>query len=372
MTNAGYVGVGTVTPPALLTVGSGNLFQVNLSGIVRSVFGSASTPTYSFTGSTNTGMFSSAAGILNFSTAGSEKMRVDGSGNVAIGASTISGIKFYIYGGLSRFYNYSYPSGDALNFELYPPSNPRIYSPTNKVVFYNTPGGDWIDIEAKHFLTGSDASLKTNIITLTNSLNKVLQLRGVSFNWINDSLNSKVNTGFIAQEVEPIIPEVIFTNDSNNIKMLSYTGIIPFLVEAIKEQQLTIDSQTIALKAQDTRINTLETDLAKCCNVPANKSLQLPNGSNNNENGSAPALYQNIPNPFNTKTIIGYYLPNETANASLLVFDMQGKLIKTYKISTFGKANIEINASELQPGMYMYSLIANGKEVDTKKMILTE
>jgi hypothetical protein len=51
---------------------------------------------------------------------------------------------------------------------------------------------------------------------------------------------------------------------------------------------------------------------------------------------------------------------------------MQGKLIKTYSLTTKGDGTVEINASELQPGMYMYSLITGGKEVDTKKMILTE
>ena len=56
----------------------------------------------------------------------------------------------------------------------------------------------------------------------------------------------------------------------------------------------------------------------------------------------------------------------------MLIFDMQGKLIKTYNINTSGDGNVEINAGELQPGMYMYSLISNSKEVDTKKMILTE
>ena len=50
---------------------------------------------------------------------------------------------------------------------------------------------------------------------------------------------------------------------------------------------------------------------------------------------------------------------------------MQGKLIKTYPLTAKGEGNIEITANELQPGMYMYSLITGGNEIDTKKMILT-
>jgi len=56
----------------------------------------------------------------------------------------------------------------------------------------------------------------------------------------------------------------------------------------------------------------------------------------------------------------------------ILIFNMQGTLIKTYNNLYVGKGQININSGELIPGMYMYTLIADGKEVDTKKMILTK
>jgi hypothetical protein len=49
---------------------------------------------------------------------------------------------------------------------------------------------------------------------------------------------------------------------------------------------------------------------------------------------------------------------------------MNGTLLKTYAISNSGKGELTINANELQAGMYIYSLITNGKEIDSKKMIL--
>ena len=51
---------------------------------------------------------------------------------------------------------------------------------------------------------------------------------------------------------------------------------------------------------------------------------------------------------------------------------MQGLQKKAFNITSKGKASILINGSELQAGMYLYTLIVDGKEVDTKKMILTE
>ena len=51
---------------------------------------------------------------------------------------------------------------------------------------------------------------------------------------------------------------------------------------------------------------------------------------------------------------------------------MQGTLLKTYTITERGKSSLSIFGGELKPGMYLYSLVADNKEVDTKKMILTE
>ena len=51
---------------------------------------------------------------------------------------------------------------------------------------------------------------------------------------------------------------------------------------------------------------------------------------------------------------------------------MQGTLLKTVNLSNTGKGSIIINGGELNAGMYMYSLVANGKEIDTKRMILTK
>ena len=50
---------------------------------------------------------------------------------------------------------------------------------------------------------------------------------------------------------------------------------------------------------------------------------------------------------------------------------MQGTLLKSYKLNNKGNSFLEISGSELKPGMYMYTLVSDGKEIDTRKMILT-
>lgn len=97
-------------------------------------------------------------------------------------------------------------------------------------------------VTATNFNTTSDATLKTNVETLTGSLDAVKALRGVSFDWIENG-NSEV--GVIAQEVEAVIPDLVSTNDEG-IKSVKYGNIVAVLIEAIKEQQEQID----ALKEQ--------------------------------------------------------------------------------------------------------------------------
>ena len=86
----------------------------------------------------------------------------------------------------------------------------------------------------------SDVRLKNNISSLDESLNKIMNLRPVSFAWNADNTNA-TNYGFIAQEVESVIPELV-TTDSGGMKSLSMLGMVPFLTGAIQQQQTEINN----------------------------------------------------------------------------------------------------------------------------------
>jgi hypothetical protein len=100
---------------------------------------------------------------------------------------------------------------------------------------------------------GSDIRLKENIAPLTNSLSKVLSLNGVSFNWKPEvSKDRSKQVGFIAQDVEKVVPELVKTDDKG-MKSLEYGNMSALLVEAVKEQQKQIDdlkAEVEALKAK--------------------------------------------------------------------------------------------------------------------------
>lgn len=85
----------------------------------------------------------------------------------------------------------------------------------------------------------SDKRLKNNIVDIENPLYKVKQLKGITYNR-TDIENSKRSIGFLAQDVENILPEVVNV-DTDGVYSLAYGNITALLVEAIKEQQKQID-----------------------------------------------------------------------------------------------------------------------------------
>jgi hypothetical protein len=87
--------------------------------------------------------------------------------------------------------------------------------------------------------------------------------------------------------------------------------------------------------------------------------------------GKKSMLFQNIPNPFREKTIIRFQLADDVREASICIFDMSGKLLKKLPVSP-GMESVSVNGYELGEGMFLYSLVANGVEIDTKRMILSK
>jgi len=103
----------------------------------------------------------------------------------------------------------------------------------------------------------SDRRLKTNIIPLTNTLDKIEQIQGVNYNWKNtETRGTDLQLGVIAQEVKSQYPELV-KEDSNGILSVNYSGLVPVLLESIKElnEKLNLaEKDNATLKAE---MNTL-------------------------------------------------------------------------------------------------------------------
>ena len=118
-------------------------------------------------------------------------------------------------------------------------ANPTVKLQVNGDIIANSIGGS------------SDFRFKTNIRPVTNALDKIIALRGVYINWNQNEFpdrqfGSNVEVGFIAQEVEKIIPEIVTKDKTKEeYRSVKYDKLVALLVEAIKEQQKQIDSLTI-------------------------------------------------------------------------------------------------------------------------------
>jgi hypothetical protein len=108
----------------------------------------------------------------------------------------------------------------------------------------------------------SDISMKENINQITDALDIVNRLRGVTFTWKNDTAKTR-QIGMIAQEVEPVVPEIVFTNPVDGLKGINYSQATALLVEAIKEQQQQIESYKSQLQILQEKIDRIEAMLAK-------------------------------------------------------------------------------------------------------------
>ena len=143
--------------------------------------------------------------------------------------------------------------------------------------------------------------------------------------------------------------------------IIGKTAIIPHLVQAIQEQQTIIENL-------ENKIETIEND---CCGK-TDKNLKSGTSDIEDLETELSKLYQNNPNPFSTSTQINFSISNATQTAMICIYNMNGTQLKCYHITERNSGSITIHSNELKAGMYLYALITDGKEVNTKKMILTE
>jgi len=143
----------------------------------------------------------------------------------------------------------------------YDPSSDRIEyyrrsNSTETTVFYYNHNTDYVyfesQVEADSFNATSDIRHKENIHELENALEKILSIRGVNFTFIDDDKKC-LRAGIIAQEVQPIIPELIDTTNDDKWSA-NYDGLTPYLIESVK----TLSKENEQLKE---KVNSLETKM---------------------------------------------------------------------------------------------------------------
>ncbi len=285
------------------------------------------------------------------------QIKLHSNGNVSIGTTTAPSTNntIYLYGPRLTFGGYQ---SRFFKFDC-SPSDPRWWSSTNEIVFYNTENRVFCDLQAKSYKVASDERYKTDINELDNALNKIINISGVSFYWKNESglkstTESTPTNGFIAQDVEKVIPNVVFS-DSTGYKTMDYLGLLPYLVESIKELNQKVETQEEYIEQLEVN-GSVSTSSLKSLISQQNLSK----------------LYSNQPNPFNNKSTIKYFVPENSSSAKITFYDLNGKQLLAKNLNNYGNGEIAISAEELGVGMFLYSLIVENVLIDTKKMIITD
>jgi len=211
----------------------------------------------------------------------------------------------------------------------------------------------------------SDISIKENIRDIKSPLDAIRQVRGIQYDlkreYFTNSPEEKMDElveegknkyGVIAQELKEVLPDLVVYDEEEKLYAVNYIEMIPILVEAIKEQQVQIEELQTA--------------------IGSGEALKGAAVSSLSPDPESSTLFQNAPNPFTQETTIRYSLGETVGSATLFIYDMSGKQLRSYNLHGRGDSQINIIGGELEAGMYMYSLVADGSLIGTKQMVLTD
>ncbi len=210
------------------------------------------------------------------------------------------------------------------------------------------------------YSTISDARLKEDVESIGNVLDKVMQLNPSQYYYTESKARAQhKSTGFIAQEVEKVFPQMIH-NDDEGYKWLSYAEFSPIAIKAIQELNSKLETENSDLKQQIAEMRDCITSLCNASELKNSQTIQ---------DASSPRLEQNQPNPFNQTSVIRFNC-GDARQAQIIIRDLNGNLIKS--INVVGKTQATINAYELAQGTYSYTLELDNRSVDTKLMVVTK
>ncbi len=258
----------------------------------------------------------------------------------------------------------------------------------------------------------SDSRLKTSVESLENANELLSKLKVHSYEYQTDKyptmgLQEGTRFGFMADEMKEVLPQFVKRtmqplNEPNDEKgnrqevkylefdAVNYTELVPIVVQAVQELNAKVDgmqpNEVLALKTELaevkaenaeiknqlaeilSRLNAFDGDLQNCC---FNADQASGVSSNNAVAQSAiPTLEQNVPNPFRENTTIKYYLPSDSRTATITISDLNGEQLKQFDLQSKGFGQVLISGGSFTAGTYVYTLTVNGKQVDSKKMML--
>lgn len=231
---------------------------------------------------------------------------------------------------------------------------------------------------SSEWVISSDERLKKNIAEYKDGLEQVMKLNPVTFQYnglggIADIDRSYV--GVIAQEIRKVAPymveEYTFSekeilsqengdieygpNDTTEYYAYDANALKYMLVNAIQEQQAQINALRKELK--EYRVQNLKRE-----RVTVEEFV--------NENYVKPTLFMSRPNPTSGIVTIDFIIPEKIVHSNIILYNVQGSILKDIEIDDRGLSGVEIDLSNLSHGVYSCSLICDGVNYGVSKVIL--
>ena len=163
---------------------------------------------------------------------------------------------------------------------------------------------------------------------------------------------SPIQYGLDAEQLKAVYPELVYEDANGNVS-INYVEMIPLLVQSINE----LKNEIAELKGTSPRGAKAQADATAI--------------EENVSDIDMVRMDQNKPNPFSESTVISLNIPDKAQTASIFIYDMSGKQVQSIPVSERGETNITVYASDLSAGMYIYTLVVDGKVSVTRRMIVS-
>ncbi len=230
----------------------------------------------------------------------------------------------------------------------------------------------------------SDARFKTGVTPLEHTGKIIEQLQPKSYQFIDGktlgmNFPKEKQYGFIAQEIEKILPELVqevtkpaIVDQDNKVlhpevkyKSVNYIGLIALLVQDAQERNAKMEQLTQQVEALTRLVHN-------CCTQSGSQATAEPGATviqTQLQNNAEPTLGQNIPNPFDSETRIPVYLPQQVQKAEITFYGNDGRVLQSLSIRERGNVWVAVATPNLTGGIYSYTLFTDGRPIATRKMV---
>ena len=241
------------------------------------------------------------------------------------------------------------------------------------------------------FVSPSDMRLKYNVVTIADkerrtgsTLDRLASLDVLEYNLRTprqDAISAMPESqrpkgedpnpdirhyGVSAQELQKIFPDLVYEDEEGYLSV-NYVELVPLLLRSMQELKAEVDElkgKEVAYGAGVDAYGDLQT--ATRSEASSRQATAIDDAT-----ATRAVLYQNTPNPFTAQTEIRFSLPGDAKQAFIYIFDMNGRMQKQIPVSP-SQQSVTVAGYELQAGIYLYSLVVGGQEIDTKRMILSK